>query len=301
MVLSLESSLIYGLTGWYKNKRTIKLILVLLAAYLVVIAIMGVLGWGLVASLLGSDIITPDATPSLEFIQSLTVGIFALLSVFAIILIVMSIFQHYIVALIKLEALKQLKRKTVKFNPEKFIMLLIYYIVKFFAVLLSLFELKFLLVGIGGLVLIILGIGIAVLFPLAGIPLLFLGMLALLAYLIIIVYNSIRLLPSDGYFLEKETGIMQALEKSWKATEGKVLNIFVYALVFGIVVMILIQIVSAIFSGIGFGIGAMFGDLSAVVIFSYVLAIAASFIVTPFVEAFDAYFIMSIYDGVSKK
>jgi hypothetical protein len=77
-----------------------------------------------------------------------------------------------------------------------------------------------------------------------GILLLLLSFLGFLAYLIVAMYNSLRLSLSSIIFIEKEKKILDCLKESWDLTKGKIINSFGLLIVLIFVLAIINSMVS---------------------------------------------------------
>lgn len=130
------------------------------------------------------------------------------------------------------------------FTLVEFLKYILLTIVSGLAALLSIYRLKFLVMGIIGAVLLIAGI---VLFAISSVsfnmPLLalggllvVLGIIVLLVYFVVVFINSIRLSVCNASFLANTNrGIMESLKDSWTRTEGATLDVFLITLIMGIV------------------------------------------------------------------
>ncbi|MEI7962051.1 MAG: hypothetical protein WCI04_06980 [archaeon] len=186
--------------------------------------------------------------------QSVTEAINAIFHFFTFIffIIIVSVvfgaaFNYLLIAM----ALRAKGKKFVDFGAKRWLGIIVLGILNFFAALFSVFKLKLLVVGIVGLVLtgisviLIVMSGIGGNWGIAVLALLFflLGLILLMVYLIIVVYNCLRLSFSSIVFIEKELGFVESMHKSWEMTHGKVLNI--------LVALILIGLIAAVISLIG--------------------------------------------------
>jgi hypothetical protein len=162
-------------------------------------------------------------------------------------LIVSSILSYFLIT----KALFSSKKDFVEFNAKRWLEFIFLGIAEFFVALLSIFNIKFLLVPVSAIVLTILSILLFVfsytgnyLLALLGILFIFLALLLFFVYIFIWFYNSIRLTVSAVIFVEKKKGIMESLKASWDLTKGNVVNIFIVFLVIGIAVGVLSWIVT---------------------------------------------------------
>jgi len=114
----------------------------------------------------------------------------------------------------------------------------------------SVFNLKMLLILAASVFFTIVGF-ILVIFFQSNIALVFIGVLVMLlgfmlfgAYLVVVIYNSIRLVMSPIILVEKDLGIIDSCRASWVKTEGQVLGLFIAMVILSIILTILVSIVS---------------------------------------------------------
>ncbi len=61
--------------------------------------------------------------------------------------------------------------------------------------------------------------------------------------IIVLVYNGLRLIAAIPYYLENDSGIMEATKQSWELTRGNVIMIFISSFVLGILLGVVSQLV----------------------------------------------------------
>jgi len=123
---------------------------------------------------------------------------------------------------------------------------------------------------------------VSFIFPLLFIPTALVG----LAYMVLVVYNGVRLSMSFPIYLEGEMGKTEAIHRSWKLTEGKVLSIFVTGLLIGIVWAIVLGVVGGVFQIFRFLPGGIF------------IFLIASFILGPFDKFTGSFTSVGIYHAL---
>ena len=183
-------------------------------------------------------------------IASAAVGMMAtaILGVFAVAIIATVAFTYFD-GLIYQFGLREKALSTSGFGIGKAIMLIFLNIGTSFAAFFSVFNLKFLPI-LGAVI-----FGFLMLF-FTPYPLNIFGGLIFafssLAYFVVILYNSYRLVLSQTIFLSKEIGIVDAIKESWQITHGKVLEIFLALFIVGIILTVIFYILSTIMQVLGY-------------------------------------------------
>jgi hypothetical protein len=166
---------------------------------------------------------------------------------FVLLIFSMSYFSYKVLSF----ALSSAGKKFKKFDLKLGVQIILLGIASSFAVFFSLFELKLLLVGLVGIVLMILGAGLLMLFNsdslMAALGVLFIlvSLIPLFVYYIVLVRNSVRVSFAPLILIEKSKGIRESLKASWNLTGGKAVLIFFIQLILGGLMWVLQQIVLA--------------------------------------------------------
>ncbi|MDD3083814.1 MAG: hypothetical protein PHP82_02215 [Candidatus ainarchaeum sp.] len=151
--------------------------------------------------------------------------------------LVITFFEYKIIE----ELLKAKKQKNAKIDFIRYVKFLFMPLIMTLYAALSLFKIKFLLIGIIAVLLVIIGTIISLANILLGIIVLLLGLLTGLIYFAIFIYQFIRLSMAQVALVEGR-GLINALEESWKVTKNNVLNIIVVGIVFFIIIYIITMI-----------------------------------------------------------
>ncbi len=135
-------------------------------------------------------------------------------------------------------ALESIGKKFQKFSIKLAIKMCLSGIVAFFVSFFSLYELKWLLFGIIGVVLFFEGLFLLVLYSgnilisAFGILSLIIACVLLVIYYIMVVRNAIRVSFAGILIVEKDLGIKESVKSSWALTSGKAFLIFIIQLIF---------------------------------------------------------------------
>ncbi len=234
----------FAFTGWVKSKAALKYFVVALILFIILNVALGSVAGTLFGSF--ADVASMSAGEALGL-----VGYFiAYMLLFVVLYWLISAFVVYFMLG---SALKEIKRKPAAFSAERYVKFLGLMIANCLSVLFSLQKLKFLWVLVGAIILAIVGVillavggqsGIIAL-AILGILLLGISMILFVCYVVIMVYNGMRLILSEMLFVEKEQGIWKSLNASWDLTEGNALNVFIVLVVVSVAMMILSFILSA--------------------------------------------------------
>jgi hypothetical protein len=179
------------------------------------------------------------------FIEQLSFGssdflvlFFQLIAFVFLFSLVFGLIQGFFYALIVLKGMQFYKIKTAPFNAVKYIKLVLLYVASFVLALISYYERKGLYFFIAVIALYSISIiSFAARETETGIILLFVALLASLAYAFVVIYNSIKLFVAPFVFLEKKQGVFASLRESWKITKGKVLAVFIAIVIVSLVVI----------------------------------------------------------------
>lgn len=220
-----------GFTGWLHNgtvyRNMVFLALVSLAA-LVLMFLAGMLFFAspeayMEWSLGGSQI--PYGTWELE--KALGLGAIIVL-VGVVVFFAQSIFRGRILRQALLE-----HRNVAPFEAGKGIRFALLQIISGLIALFSWYNKKWLLLLAAGIVLCIAGglVGLNT----SGAVLLVLGILIVVAYLFVVIYNSLRLTLAEPIFVEKDRAILVATKEAWEMGKGKVFSMFIALFIVGLV------------------------------------------------------------------
>lgn len=247
----------FALIDWVKDKSSLKIFGVLAVWYFIVNVIVSYL-FGSFFSLVPSG---ENANIPPELFGAFFGMIGAFIAIVFVSILVLMLVQYFVYS----RALKLSGRKFVQFTFERYLRMIVLCLTSGFVALVSLFDLKMLWIAIVAIVL--LGIALVLLIfnsgnsilVLLGILFILISVLLFLAYYIVIVYNSLRLVLGPAFFIEKEKTLMDALKASWDTTKGNVFNIFVALIAVGIIVSALSYVLSLPLNAY-FG---LLGDLSS--------------------------------------
>lgn len=166
--------------------------------------------------------------------------------IFSIIFIICTLFLgSYFSYLIYSFALKSLHKKPVDFSISLGIKLIISGLLRAIISIFSLYEIKLFFIGLTGVILSIIGVWLIffnsseILFISIGLIFFIISLILLFIYYIIVVRNSTRLLFTGIILIQKNSGVKQALKKSWEITAGKAVLVFLIQLIlFGVIVIV---------------------------------------------------------------
>jgi hypothetical protein len=221
--------------GWIKNKS--------LQKYFIIIAILEIILAILFMSSMSNLITTFSQITTFEIglVFEQIISFYTILGLILIPFSLIIIFFNYKIIQV---GLKLSKRKSINITFLRYLKFLFYPLFAFLIALFSIFDIKFLAIGIvGGLIFIIGGLTILT-NPILGLPIMILGFLLIFVYLIIIAINSIKLTLGQIIYVEKEKTIYQSLQESWTITHGNVINLILFGIMFGIIIMLISGLVS---------------------------------------------------------
>ncbi len=154
--------------------------------------------------------------------------------------IIISFFSYKIIQV----GLKLSKRKSIQINFSRYLKFLFYPIFASLAAIFSIFDLRYLAVGaVGGLITLIGGATLLTQPALGGLIIL-LGFVFLFVYLIIVIINSIKLMFGQIIYIEKKRTIFESLKESFAITDGNVVNLILFGLIFGVMIFLISIIIS---------------------------------------------------------
>ena len=146
-------------------------------------------------------------------------------------------------------ALISIGKKVQDFNLKLAIKLFLSGIVSFFVSLFSLYELKLLLFGVIGFVLMLAGWALLVfsnsnsLFIIFSIISFIIAFILFFIYYIIVIRNFVRVSFVSIFLVEKNLGVRQSVKNSWNLTAGKAVLIFIIQLILGGIIWVVQQLI----------------------------------------------------------
>jgi hypothetical protein len=264
--------------------------------------------FGIITMLAIANLFTPLAniSPSTAplAIVNVIVGVYITLAVYMIpMFLVMSIFGYLIIG----RALKVSKNKHNSLTISRYIKFLILSIAAGIIAGLSLYNIKWLWMLVIGLALTLSGAIITTTGNLWGISLAGIGAAVLCIYVVVFIYNSIRLSISEAIFVEGE-GIINSLKKSWVITKGNVLGIAVIIIILMIVLSLLSFVLSmpAIiytysFTASTITTGNTLTGMGYLSDLGYLIAIWPTYIVSAYAILAGSWSVVGIYNVLTKK
>lgn len=289
------------LNNCYKDKKLRKYLLAGIILQIISISIM--LIWGFIITSSTLQVATPD-----QLMPAMSNLLFSFITFFAILFFILLVYLIITYLTIN-RSLEITKRKTIPLGIINFIKFCIMYLFYFVAVTFSLFNLKFLLILIAGLIFFTIGVILLLTDAIIGGILILFSLIFFLAYYIVIIYNSFRLYFIEPIFLE--TGEMvNTLKKCWKLTKEKVADLFIVIILIIIIYMTLyfvLDLPSMIYSFlVGFGtaistIGSQQTNISLSTDPIYLLLQLPTAILMGVYLVFINNFLVVIYDFISKK
>ena len=241
MPFKIEDALRYGF-AWIEDRESLKYILLNLAVQLATGAatiLLLLMFFQQYLSLLfmgesTSAAFLPLALDWQEFISKVIMFFAFLIPI----LIISGVALAYVQALMVLFALRKKGLKPASFSFIKLIRLIIMGIAASLAALFYSFDKTFRIIQWLSLFGSIVSILLIRLLPLF----IFLALPFLLIYIIIVIYNFLRLFITEPIFLHEELGIIETLKKSFEITQDEIWNVFLAALVLMVVSYILNQL-----------------------------------------------------------
>ncbi|MFA5763791.1 MAG: hypothetical protein WC915_03175 [archaeon] len=221
--------------SWVKNKK--------LQKYFVILAILEVIFAVILMSILNESIsnFAQLNETQIELAITTIISFYGSMMLFLIpFSLIVTFFSYKIIQ----EGLKLSKRKSIQLTFLRYLKFLLYPWFAFLAALFSIFDIRYLAIGIiGGLIFIIGGLTFLT-NPALGIPIMILGFLLIFVYLIIVLINSIKLVLGQIIYVEKERTIFESLKESFIVTNGNVVNLILLGLILGIIVSLISGLVS---------------------------------------------------------
>ena len=286
-------------TSWFSNKK-LKLYFLINAVLLVILGLTVTLSMGSIFKGLTGVSNPAQLFPAL-------IGFYtSMFLVLAPISLIIVLIDYLIIS----ECLKIYKRKSQKIDIIRYIKLVFFPLVTGITAALSLFNIRWLLIGIAGLVIFIIGIVAAIFSPIVGGVLAIIGAIIMVAYYIIVIYNMVRLSMGCIAYVEGR-GVFDALRQSWKITKRNVWNIIIAFFVFVIIAWIIAivseipAIIYAFVSTISTAISTGNANgLAGLNLFSdpvYIILLMITYIVSAYIAIATSLFAVGIYNSLAKK
>ncbi|MFA5357956.1 MAG: hypothetical protein WC308_03470 [archaeon] len=290
-------------TGWLRDRETLKYFISLI----IIVVLATIAGNYLIYSLLYSAYSL--GSPTASIIISTMANSIPILVVFVIL---NSLAVYFISYLVIARALKLRKKGSQKLSFMRLVKFFLLELFIFISAFLSLFNLKFIAILIAAILLFVIGAILATVTAhvTIGAVLILLGILAWLLYLVVVVYNSVRLLLSNVAFVEKDIGIVAAAKESWKITQGNVSTVIIAWLVL-IIISFIIGSISAIpataysiyYSGINVAsdtTSSMATEIALTTDVGYMIAMIPAYVLSAFLSIASWFYLVSIYNGLKK-
>lgn len=141
--------------------------------------------------------------------------------------------------LITSKAFKLAKGSSAPLTAGRYLRLIVLMIASGLVAGLSIFKLKWLWILIAGLALVLLGAAFSIINPIITGVFFAIGAILFIIYIIVFIYNGIRITFGDIAFIEKEQPIMKALKRSWDVTAGRIWEIILAMIVLGAIIWII--------------------------------------------------------------
>lgn len=244
--MDLETVLRFAIAGWWQDKPTLKYFSIMIGLYvaLIVVSISAIAFFSL------SAVNVPQAQQILNLLAVLP----SLILIVVVLVIVFMIAGVWLSSLMMIRALQLSKFKTAPLDFYKVLRVIVFVFVRAVYILLSIFDIKWLSLGIAAVALFVLAIFSIAISPLILLAVFPLGIILAMAYFVIIIINSIRLIPAVAFYLHYDESMFLSLERAWKLTEGYTVILFAYSLIMGFIAMM----ISMVFQSLGYALGVPF-------------------------------------------
>ena len=272
--------------------------------------IYSIFGIGMLVSI--SNLFTPlttmGANANPQLVIGMLIGIYSMLAIYMIPLVLIFTLIGYLMIG---RALKASKRKYMPLTVVRYIKYLFLPLVAGIIAGLSLYNIKWLWMLVVGLALILGGAVIAVMGNFLGGVLSAIGMLVLVLYFIVVLYNSLRLSIGEAIFVEGE-GVINSLKKSWVITKGRVWTVVLISIILAIVLMVISMIFTIpsaaysmmyMFSTIA-TVGTNPSTMPGIGYLSdpgYLIAILPSYLASAYAILVGSWFTVGLYNVLTKK
>lgn len=296
------TSLSFSLLGSLKDKTSLKYGGIIFVIY----AVFGIAMLLSIANLF-APLLNMGADQNPQVIIGMLIGVYATLAIFIIPMALILIAISY---LLIGRALKVSKRKYAPLTLVRYIKYLFLPLIGGIIAVLSLYNLKWLWMLVIGAALALGGTIMLAIGNLIGAALVSIGIIIILLYFIVVIYNSLRLSIGEAIFVEGE-GVINALKKSWITTKGNGWELFfsVIALVFVLYVIILIFTIPAVIYSIIYmfstmAIGSNPSPMAGIGYLSdpgYLIAILPSYLATAYVILVGNWFTVGLYNAITRK
>lgn len=301
-LLKYRNAIEFGLTKWIHDRQTWKyaglMVLIMILSMAVIVAI--------AAALFLPFINDPSSimTNSLAFGSSFITMVFIVIFLTPIIMLI----RGYISALINIRGLQLAGHNPPPFGALKFLRLILTWIATYIFVTFSLYRPKWLLLLLADLILFVAGIMVSPDNSFFGSLLILAAFIGYIAYIIVVIYNGVRLSFPDIILLDTEHSIMDCLKMSEEITNKKVQSILGTSIVMGlIIIVILIAVGTVIELAAGFPLMAIIGGAPnidailanlALIATIYFIMILARVILESIIEIIGIYFGVGLYNLV---
>ncbi len=287
-------------TLWYKDSGTLKLI----GIYFIVTMLLWALMLGAVVVFFGSALTSymnlagqyngmpaPPQEVLMPLLASVLANIIPFILVMLPLFIIYALAISYLQVLMSVRSLDALGMRPAPMNFSKFLRFIVYMIWISIAEITSWYNRPFLIAFIALVLLLFVSIAAVFVNQLIG-GILFIGwLLPFFAYVIVMIYNGIRLYLSPIPFLLKDVSIAEAGRESWEMSKGKVLDIFVITLVLGILLAVVYLALYLPVLVLEFVIFAIAGNS----LLPQAIETLFGIVITPFLVAISTYALSSIY------
>ncbi len=294
---SLEKIVSFSFIEWIKNKKMQKYLAISIIINLAMMFI----------SIFSAAHFFSGITDNTSFMEVMLIivnyTIFFIILILPL-LLVMTALNYLIIA----KGLELSKKKYIGVNLIRFVKYLFYPLFSMIVAMLSLYNLKFLVIGIIGLIIMLISFLLMPIIGLGAIALTLIGMLVLFVYGIVVIYNTFRLIVGEIIFIEKEESIMKSLKASWNKTNGEVFNIIAMMIVFIVITMIIsfiaqipLTIYSIIFSLSSEIVGQTMNDITMMTDPIFIILMIPTYLVSAYLIIAGNLMVVGIYNSLNSK
>jgi len=226
----------FATIGLFKQKKLVMELLILFLILISAIIFFGLICVSVVA--FSYLFFTPDL-----IIFSIIPLLFLLL--FLVVMIITGVYFSYRIVSF---ALGSIGKKVQKFSIRLALKLILSGIVSFLVALFSLYELKLLLIGIAGVILLLISLALIIfsnfnfLMIILGFLVIFVSIILLFIYYIVLIRNMTRISFARILIIEKNLGVRESVKNSWNLTAGKAVLIFLIQFIFVMIIAAIEQI-----------------------------------------------------------
>ncbi len=231
------------LTLWFKDGKILRLMGLQILVGAIFLLLLGGAIWLFFGDLMpqimalsSGDAPSPAAIS--QFITAIVAKLVLFLIVVAPLLLLEMAISIYISVLMQARALEVLGFTPPQVTPMRALKYVLMNIWVMLMAITSWYSRKLFFLFLGIIFVLLFGIVMLILVPPIGAILLLLGVLACIPYLIVYIYNSIRLSVADAVYLSSEDGVFASVRKTWGLTQGKALEVFLAGLLLGICLIV---------------------------------------------------------------